>query len=184
MVFNDFFSLVDFEGSDSSSLQSNAEMVEYSDVSFDKTITAHDITLLCDLFYLPFEHGNRALQLLNSFNWLKSNAFVLSGYKHKTDLGSAKPEVQEWFQRADKFYALGQMVILLAKKLADCANRELCYELFSYVWDVTGVITLLTGFVKWLALGHFPSNINSYTQGNYTWFSKGKSLGVSLHFQF
>ncbi|KAG4073125.1 hypothetical protein HA402_002514 [Bradysia odoriphaga] len=160
------------EGSDTS-LQSNAEMVEDSEVPFDKTITASDIALLCDLFYLPFEHGNRALQLLNEFNWLKSNACVLSGYKRKSDLGLAKPEVQEWFQRSEKFYALGQMVMLLAKKLADCTNRELCYELFSYVWDVTGVITLLTGFVKWLALGHFPANINSYTQGNYTWFSKG-----------
>lgn len=157
-------------GSDTS-LQSNTEMVEYSEVPFDKTITANDIALLCDLFYLPFCHGNRALQLLNEFNWLKSNAFVLSGYKPKTDLN--KPEIQEWFQRADKFYALGQMVITLAKKLADCANRELCYEIFSYVWDITGVITLLTGFVKWMALGHFPTNIGSYTQGNYTWFSKG-----------
>ncbi len=153
-------------------MQSNAEMIEDSDVQFDKTITINDIALLCDLFYLPFEHGNRALQLLNEFNLLKSNAFVLAGGKGKTDL--AKPEVQEWFQRSEKFYALGQMVNSMAKKLADCTNRELCYELFSYVWDVTGVITLLTGFVKWLALGHFPANINSYTQGNYTWFSKGK----------
>lgn len=156
------------------SLQSNAEMAEYSEVPFDKTITEADIALLCDLFYLPFEHGNRSLQLLNEFNWLKSNCFVLSGYKRKNELGVAKPEVQEWFQRSEKFYALGQMVIVLAKKLADCENRELCYELFSYVWDIAGVITLLAGFVKWLALGHFPANVNTYTQGNYTWFSKGK----------
>lgn len=155
-----------------------------AEVPFDKAIAATDIALLCDLFYLPFEHGNRSLQLLNEFNWLKSNAFVLSGYKRKTDLGLAKPEVQEWFQRSEKFYALGQMVILLAKKLADCTNRELCYELFSYVWDITGVMTLLTGFVKWLALGHFPININSFTQGNYTWFSKGKSIAKLFRFSF
>lgn len=137
-------------------------------------VTCDDISLLCDLFYLPFEHGNRALQLLNEFNWLKSNAVVLVGVgKHKNGTDS-KPEVQEWYQRAERFYQLSHLVIMLAKKLATCANRELCYEIFSYVWDIAGVVTLLTGFVKWLALGYFPATINSYTQGSYTWFSKGQ----------
>lgn len=98
-------------------------------------------------------------------------------------------KVQEWFQRADKFYNLCQSVMNLAKKIATCANKELCYDLYSYVWDMAGVITLLCAFIKWLgknlnlcfiwksshvshlfllALGYFPANINSYTQGNYT----------------
>lgn len=141
-------------------------------------ITSDDISLLCDLFYLPFEHGNRALQLLNEFNWLKSNAVVLVNAspphrKGSVDISTAKPEIQEWFQRSERFFQLSQLVIVLAKKLATCANRELCYELFSYIWDIAGVVTLLTGFVKWLALGYFPNTINSYTQGSYTWFSKG-----------
>lgn len=135
-------------------------------------ITVDDISLLCDLFYLPFEHGSRALQLLNEFNWLKSNAVVLvGGAKHKN--ATQPPEIQEWFQRAERFAALGRMVIRLAKRLALCINRELSFELFSYVWDIAGVVTLLMGFVKWLSLGYFPSTINSYTQGSYTWFSKG-----------
>lgn len=137
-------------------------------------VTCDDISLLCDLFYLPFEHGNRALQLLNEFNWLKSNAVVLAGIgKHKNGTDT-KPEVQEWYQRSERFYQLSHLVIMLAKKLATCANRELCYEIFSYVWDIAGVVTLLMGFVKWLALGFFPTTINSYTQGSYTWFSKGQ----------
>ena len=28
-------------------------------------------------------------------------------------------------------------------------------------------------YVKWLSMGQFPSSLNSYTQGSYTWFSKG-----------
>lgn len=38
----------------------------------------------------------------------------------------------------------------LAKKIATCANKELCYDLYSYVWDMAGVITLLCAFIKWL----------------------------------
>lgn len=154
-----------------------------------QTITAADISLMCDLFYLPFEHGNRALRLLNEFNWLKSNAAVLVNRtipyrKTHTDESQMKPEMQEWYQRADRFYALGHSVLILAKRLASCANRELCYELFSYVWDIAGVVTLLEGFVRWLALGCFPPTINSYTQGSYTWFSKGKHAVLSLTLNF
>ena len=155
------------------------EPISSDKFSHDKqSITADDLSLLCDLFYLPFEHGNRALQLLNEFNWLKSNATVLvhsdlPQHKGRTSI-EEKPEIQEWCQRAERFHRLNESVILLAKKLARCENRELCYELFSYVWDIAGVVTLLSGFVKWLSLGYFPSTINSFTQGSYTWFSKGE----------
>jgi hypothetical protein len=37
-----------------------------------------DLALLCDLFYLPFEHGGQGLQLLHEFNWLKSNAHLVT----------------------------------------------------------------------------------------------------------
>lgn len=114
-------------------------------------ITVDDLFLLCDLFYLPFEHGSRSLQIINEFYWLKSNATVLvSSYKKGQDISTAKPEVQEWFQRADKFYNICQSVIELAKKIAMCANKELCYDLFSYVWDMAGVVILLCAFIKWL----------------------------------
>ncbi|XP_039444213.1 uncharacterized protein LOC120424223 [Culex pipiens pallens] len=40
-------------------------------------LTCADIMLLCDLFYLPFEHDSKALQLLAEFHWLKIKAQVL-----------------------------------------------------------------------------------------------------------
>lgn len=42
----------------------------------DKQLSQEDLSLLCDLFYLPFEHGGQGIQLLQEFNWLKSNAHV------------------------------------------------------------------------------------------------------------
>jgi len=77
-------------------------------------------------------------------------------------------KVQEWYKRSERFSVLCKNVLTLAKKIAICANKELCYDLFSYIWDVTGVVSLMNAFIKWLALGHFPPNINSYTQGSYT----------------
>lgn len=72
----------------------------------EKDITAEDLQLLCDLFYLPFEHGARALQIVNEFHWLKTNATVLvSSYKRGQDLSTAKPEVlQIKWSNIPKFY--------------------------------------------------------------------------------
>jgi protein O-GlcNAcase / histone acetyltransferase len=136
------------------------------------TITYDDILLFCDLFYLPFEHGKQGLQLMNEFQWLKINATVLSG-KKKTEEGESAELVQEWFRRSEKLLKLGDSIFLLTRRIASCVNRELCYDLFTYAWEISSVISIYMAYVKWLALGQFPANANSYTQGSYTWFSKG-----------
>lgn len=150
---------------------SNTEMTDDEEKPSDQVINTDDLYLLCDLFYLPFEHGSRGSKLLNEFNWLKANASVLLGVRKKTD--PPKPEIVEWEERAEKFSNLCQSVQNLSNKLSRCANKEICYDLFSYVWDMAGTLMLLNAFIKWLSLAHFPSNVYSYTQGSYTWFSKG-----------
>ncbi|XP_067618592.1 protein O-GlcNAcase [Eurosta solidaginis] len=167
------------EGSPSS----NADMKDYDDRNIpgagsSSRITEDDLYLMCDLFYLPFEHGSRGFKLLNEFNWLKANANVLLGNEkaiRKCSIGtvSPKPEVAEWMQRAEAFSKHCNAVHELLRKIANCANKEICHDLFSYVWDIAGALSLLNAFVKWLSLGHFPANVHTYTQGTYTWFSKG-----------
>lgn len=53
--------------------------------------------LLCDLFYLPFEHGPLSVQYLIEFNWLKSNAYLVSKENRqkckKNNSIETKPEV-------------------------------------------------------------------------------------------
>lgn len=51
----------------------------------DKQLTEEDLSLLCDLFYLPFEHGGQGIQLLQEFNWLKVNAQVIINKKKNAD---------------------------------------------------------------------------------------------------
>jgi len=60
------------ENSDNVDVITNQEPVDV-----DKQLTQEDLSLLCDLFYLPFEHGGQGIQLLQEFNWLKSNAHVV-----------------------------------------------------------------------------------------------------------
>lgn len=55
----------------------NADTASQEPVDLDKQLGYEDLSLLCDLFYLPFEHGGQGIQLLQEFNWLKSNAYVV-----------------------------------------------------------------------------------------------------------
>jgi hypothetical protein len=38
----------------------------------------------------------------------------------------------------------------LFRRLTFSANRELVYDLYPYVWDMRGVVSLLNSYVKWL----------------------------------
>lgn len=55
----------------------NGDQESQDTIDADKRLTQEDLSLLCDLFYLPFEHGGQGIQLLQEFNWLKSNAHVV-----------------------------------------------------------------------------------------------------------
>ncbi|XP_050505146.1 protein O-GlcNAcase isoform X2 [Diabrotica virgifera virgifera] len=124
-------------------IENNAE-----NESKEISLTCDDLALLCDLFYLPFEHGGQGLQLLQEFNWLKSNAHLVIIANQREDKSS--PEVQEWFTRAEKMNEISQAMNRLFEHMSSCNNRELLYDLYSYIWDMRGVISLLNSYVKWL----------------------------------
>lgn len=63
--------------------------------SSEDNLTVDDLMLLCDLFYLPFEHGSQALKLLQEFNWLKCNAPVLIGLKKNAPPGQKNGTVNK-----------------------------------------------------------------------------------------
>lgn len=122
-------------------------------VDIDKQLTHEDLSLLCDLFYLPFEHGGQGIQLLQEFNWLKSNAYVVMK-KSKEEEPTSESDIEEWHLRAAKLNDMCSAVNRLFQRLTYCNNRELLYDLYSYVWDMRGVVSLLNSYVKWLGFSN------------------------------
>jgi hypothetical protein len=59
-------------------------------------------------------------------------------------------QVTEWYDRAAKFNELADRVNKLAMRLNDVPNRELLYEIYPYIWDIRGVVSMLNSYVKWL----------------------------------
>ncbi|CAL9687909.1 unnamed protein product [Knipowitschia caucasica] len=109
-------------------------------------ITIEDLGLLAELFYLPYEHGPKALQMLKEFNWLRANSSVVSvNCKRKDD-----DKVTEWNTRAEKFEKMCGSVMHMFTRLSNTANRTILYDLYPYIWDVKSIISMVKSFVQWL----------------------------------
>lgn len=65
----------------------------------------------------------------------------------------------------------------LFQRLTYCNNRELVYDLYSYVWDMRGVVSLLNSYVKWLGeLYSLHSYAKYYLICWHTIYLKNKNL--------
>lgn len=56
-----------------------------------EALTLDDLTLLAELFYLPYEHGPKAAHMLKEFNWLRANSSIVSVNSKDKD-----PEKVSW----------------------------------------------------------------------------------------
>uniref|UniRef100_A0A8D0CWF8 O-GlcNAcase n=1 Tax=Sander lucioperca TaxID=283035 RepID=A0A8D0CWF8_SANLU len=109
-------------------------------------LTLEDLTLLAELFYLPYEHGPKAMQMLKEFNWLRANSSVVSVNCKRKET----EKVEEWQLRAEKFEEMCCSVIQMFTRLSNSANRTILYDLYSYIWDIKSIISMVKSFVQWL----------------------------------
>ena len=45
------------------------------------------------------------------------------------------------------------------------------YDLYTYLWDMCGVVQTLDGFVQWMSKGSVSPKLQNYVVGQQTWFS-------------
>uniref|UniRef100_I3JSV3 Protein O-GlcNAcase n=1 Tax=Oreochromis niloticus TaxID=8128 RepID=I3JSV3_ORENI len=109
-------------------------------------LTLEDLCLLAELFYLPYEHGPKAMQMLKEFNWLRANSSVVSVNCKRRE----SEKVTEWQSRAEKFEEMCCSVIQMFTRLSNTANRTILYDLYPYLWDIKSIISMVKSFVQWL----------------------------------
>ncbi|XP_068120926.1 protein O-GlcNAcase [Hyperolius riggenbachi] len=105
-----------------------------------------DLHLLVDLFYLPYEHGPKGIQMLKEFQWLRANSSVVSVNCGDKDTD----KMDEWRERAVKFEDMCMVVITMFARLSNCPNRTILYDLYPYVWDIKSIVSIVKSFVQWL----------------------------------
>ncbi|XP_038065736.1 protein O-GlcNAcase-like isoform X2 [Patiria miniata] len=133
-------------------------------------ITVEDVLLLVELFYLPYEHGSRAVKMLEEIHWLKTNAHHICEAKLKSNPSDT---AGEWADRAASFVDFSRQVHQVMMRLLNIPNRSLLYDLYPYMWDMEGVISTLASFVKWLDLGKVPRIGCCFMDYHPSWCSKG-----------
>uniref|UniRef100_A0A8D0H4A6 Protein O-GlcNAcase n=1 Tax=Sphenodon punctatus TaxID=8508 RepID=A0A8D0H4A6_SPHPU len=109
-------------------------------------VTLEDLQLLADLFYLPYEHGPKGAQMLREFQWLRANSSVVS----VNCKGKDSEKIEEWHSRAAKFEEMCSLVMGMFTRLSNCANRTILYDMYSYVWDIKSIMSMVKSFVQWL----------------------------------
>jgi protein O-GlcNAcase/histone acetyltransferase len=139
-------------------------------------LTVTDLELICDLFYLPCEHGPQALHVLTEFYWLKTHAGCMRP-DGEEDPSNVNPS--EWTKRRDSFAGIFSDIKNAFEKICGSPNRELVYNVYTYIWDMVGVLSMLVSYVDWLALGNFSPHYKQLVVGRHTWFSGIREAFVS-----
>ncbi|ELV11635.1 Bifunctional protein NCOAT [Tupaia chinensis] len=121
-------------------------------------VTLEDLQLLADLFYLPYEHGPKGAQMLREFQWLRANSSVVS----VNCKGKDSEKIEEWRSRAAKFEEMCGLVMGMFTRLSNCANRTILYDMYSYVWDIKSIMSMVKSFVQWLGC-ELSGNTRSFT---------------------
>ena len=111
-------------------------------------LDTQDVLLICDAFYLPYEYGSQAVDLLKRAHWLVDNVDRLKDIPKpmQTDLNDQE---KEWYEKAVSFHERHKEVVLIVDKFVNMTNRDILYQLYDYVNDMRSVLSLVNSYVKW-----------------------------------
>ncbi|XP_064421041.1 protein O-GlcNAcase [Latimeria chalumnae] len=120
-------------------------------------LTEADIRTLVELYYLPYDHGEEADNLLREFRWLNDNRDYVSASAKKSE----GQKSVEWRSRAQKFCCQCEKIAILHGRFVTCVNRALFYDLYPYIWDMRNILLNASAFIAWLD-GRIVSDIASF----------------------
>ncbi|KAF5905163.1 protein O-GlcNAcase-like [Clarias magur] len=107
-------------------------------------LTLDDLMLLADLFYLPYEYGPTALNMLQELQWLRSNSDAAAF----GPVGAENNKAKEWRERAEHFEDLCSAVVQMFNRLSNAPNRTILYDLYNYICDIKSGVSLARAFVS------------------------------------
>ena len=159
-----------------------AETMQIDNDVSTSSVTVDDIMAIVDMFYLPFEHGPRAVRLLSDFFDIKLQAAnsvsdrtaedgsdqLLRNCCDDCDDSSLEPfdsdsKSAEWCELVRTFLIRLQWMSDIIDRVLAIPNKALAFELFPYLWEIKAAVRLLECFVQWLGKSQFckPSCICS-----------------------
>lgn len=156
---------------DSASIENipSAETMQIDSEISTSSVTVDDIMTIVDMFYLPFEHGPRAIRLLSDFFDIKLQAADAVSERAASDssdqLGNCCNDSNDststvkldsdlksssWRELVRTFLIRLRWISDVIDRILAIPNKALAFELFPYLWDIKAAVCLLECFVQWL----------------------------------
>jgi len=147
----------------------SAETMQIDSEISASTVTVDDVMTIVDMFYLPFEHGPRAIRLLSDFFDIKLQAAdavaekvasessdqLLRNCCDDNDSTSSEKfdsdfKSSNWCELVRTFLIRLRWISDVIDRILAIPNKALAFELFPYLWDIKAAVCLLECFVQWL----------------------------------
>ena len=98
-------------------------------------VTEQDLEFMGDVFYLPYEFGDRARDFLGLF----------------CQLGKGTPEPGKGAEAVGLLTAECSAMMVLFEKMCDIRNRDLLHALYPLLWELKEEAALIRAYLAWLA---------------------------------
>ena len=103
-----------------------------------RPIAALELEFLCDCLHLPYQHGPRAEQFLDDFQFL------------------LRRPPRNWGRIGRACEKSSAEIIALFDKMTALKNRELLYALYRHAWELKEELVLVGKYLNWLKSGPEP----------------------------
>jgi len=124
---------------------------EAAPVDPENELREADVDLIFQMFWLPHSHGPKITELLENFQFCKENAAVVRGWK-KFDLGDQPDIIDVWMEKATAINNICKHFFTACDKLTYINNRELLYDLNSYINNVRIILHACNNYLKWIGI--------------------------------
>jgi len=119
-------------------------------------MTREDVAVLVDMFYLPSSHGKAAKKYLSDVTQILT---LVSSSKSPDTYQDKLKEAQQ----------MGHQIISIFRKITKISDRDLCYDLYKYCWDIKEEMQVLKVYLAHVhgPNKHLPARSKYHLYGKY-----------------
>lgn len=117
----------------------------------DDDLLEEDIDLICQMFWLPHSHGPKIVKLLDDFKFCRDNAAAILGWK-EFEPGEQPDIVDTWIEKASFINRICKEFFVACDKMTHMNNRDLLFDLNSYLNNVRVILHGCNNYLKWVGL--------------------------------
>lgn len=117
----------------------------------EEDLREEDLDIIFQMFWLPHSHGPKIVKLLDDFKFCKDNAAAIVGWK-EFEPGDQPDIVDIWIEKASFVNRICKEFFVACDKMTHMINRDLLFDLNSYLNNVRVILHGCNNYLKWVGL--------------------------------